>query len=82
MSKKVSNRTISSVVRETLLQRPFLLSAIKLGIINYSALARLLKRDIKANTEAIKAAILRERRRIANMEAFKEENVLSLLRKT
>lgn len=84
MDKNVPNRTksIARSVRELLLRRPFLLNALRLGVINYSALARLLKKEVRANIEAIKAAILREKERIATAEAAREKRILSLLKRT
>lgn len=84
MEKNVPNKTkpVAKSVRELLLLRPFLLNALRLGVINYSALARLLKKEIGASKEAIKAAILRERDRIATAEAVREREILSLLKRT
>jgi len=41
-----SRRSVAQLVRETLSMRPFLLDALKMGIVNYSALARVLQREI------------------------------------
>ncbi|MFQ6084918.1 MAG: hypothetical protein ACE5OY_01430 [Candidatus Bathyarchaeia archaeon] len=83
MRKNVVNRTKSTAqeVREVLLRRPFLMNALRLGIVNYSALARYLRREVRASTDAIKASILRERKRgIAEMAEEKE--ILDLLKRT
>jgi predicted amino acid-binding ACT domain protein len=81
---KAPNRTksITSAVREILLRRPFLLNAIKLGVVNYSALARYMQNEIKANVEAIKTAILRERSKLIATVAITEKDVLNLLKRT
>jgi aspartokinase len=81
---KVPNRTksITSAVREILLRRPFLLNAIKLGVVNYSALARYMQNEIKANVEAIKTAILRERSKLVATVTITEKDVLNLLKRT
>ena len=84
MSKNVLNKTksVAQSVRELLLRRPFLSNALRLGVVNYSALARLFRREIGASTEAIKAAILRERDRVMAVEAARERDILRLLRGT
>lgn len=84
MSKNVPNRTksVAEEVRELLLRRPFLMNALRLGVVNYSALARLLRGDIGASTEAIKAAIMREKRRRTAEEEAREKGILDLLKKT
>lgn len=57
------------------------MNALRLGIVNYSALARYLRREVRASTDAIKASILRERKRgIAEMAEEKE--ILDLLKRT
>jgi aspartokinase len=81
---KAPNRTksIASAVREILLRRPFLLNAIKLEVVNYSALARYMQNEIKANVDAIKTAILRERPKLIAAVTITEKDVLSLLKRT
>ena len=66
--------SISKVVQDLLVVRPCIIEAIKFGIVNYSALARLLLSDVKrrigedVKISSIKMAILRlaESRRVEN----------------
>ena len=59
----MSNNGVKSVakqVREAIQMRPSLLDALKMGIVNYSALARMLQGEIgQGSIEAVKAAVIR-----------------------
>ena len=62
MGYKDSDRTrsVAQIVRETIQKRPSLLDALKMKIVNYSALARMLQTEIgEGSLEAVKAAIIR-----------------------
>lgn len=74
---------MAQLVRETLSMRPFLLDALKMGIVNYSALARVLQREIgEGSLEAIKAAIIRVGEELVEEWGLREEEVLSILRES
>ena len=78
-----SRRSVAQLVREILSMRPFLLDALKMGIVNYSALARVLQREIgEGSLEAIKAAIIRVGEELVEEWGLREEEVLSILRES
>ncbi len=78
-----SRKSIAQLVREILSMRPFLLDALKMGIVNYSALARVLQREIgEGSLEAIKAAIIRVGEELVEEWGLREEEVLSILRES
>ncbi|NJE84633.1 ACT domain-containing protein [Thermococcus sp. CX2] len=54
-------RSITDVIREEIMRRPFVRECISLGIVNYSALARLLAEelDLDSSIPAIKMALIR-----------------------
>ncbi|MFQ6052750.1 MAG: hypothetical protein ACE5OO_00785 [Candidatus Bathyarchaeia archaeon] len=63
--------------------RPSLLDALKMRIVNYSALARMLQGEIGAGSvEAVKAAIIRVGEELAEERSLQEEKVLSILRES
>lgn len=84
MSKNPTNGTsVAEQVRKILMKRPFLMNAIKKGIVNYSALARLIKDEIKEGSiEAIKAAVIRQREEIGEKVGHQEERIMELLKNT
>jgi len=78
-----SRRSVAQLVREILSMRPFLLDALKMGIVNYSALARVLQREIgEGSLEAIKAAIIRVGEELVEEWGLREEEVLAILRES
>lgn len=78
-----AKKSVAQLVRETLSMRPFLLDALKRGIVNYSALARMLQREIgEGSLEAIKAAIIRVGEELVEEWGLREEEVLSILRES
>lgn len=80
---EASRKSIAQLVRENLSMRPFLLDALKMGIVNYSALARVLQREIgEGSLEAIKAAIIRVGEELVEEWDLREEEVLSILRES
>jgi hypothetical protein len=85
MSNNVLNepKSVAQLVKEILEKRPFLVDALRLNIANYSALSRLLYREIGVGSpEAVKAALLRARGEFAKRKGVQEEKVINLLRKT
>jgi len=78
-----SRKSVAQLVRETLSMRPFLLDALKMGIVNYSALARVLQREIgEGSLEAIKAAIIRVGEELVEEWGLREEEVLAILKES
>jgi hypothetical protein len=60
LSKDDGTKSVAQLVREVIQMRPSLLDSLKMGIVNYSALARMLQEEIgEGSTEAIKAAVIR-----------------------
>jgi len=85
MSNNVLNesKSVAQLVKEILEKRPFLVDALRLNIANYSALSRLLHREIGIGSpEAVKAALLRARGEFAKRKGVQEEKVINLLRRT
>ena len=63
--------------------RPSLLDALKMQIVNYSALARMLQTEIgEGSLEAVKAAIIRVSDELETESSLREEMVLSILRES
>ncbi|MFX0067490.1 MAG: hypothetical protein ACFFA1_00580 [Promethearchaeota archaeon] len=85
MNKNVINRTksIAQRVRDILTQRPFIISALRQDIINYTALARSLQEELgNGSVDAIKATIMREKESIAKKNGLREKEILKLLKNT
>jgi hypothetical protein len=82
----MSNNGVKSVakqVREAIQMRPSLLDALKMGIVNYSALARMLQEEIgQGSTEAVKAAVIRIAEELTNEKHLQEEEVRSILKES
>ena len=82
----MSNNGVKSVakqVREAIQMRPSLLDALKMGIVNYSALARMLQVEIgQGSTEAVKAAVIRIAEELAKERDLQEEEVRSILKES
>jgi hypothetical protein len=63
--------------------RPSLTDALKMRIVNYSALARMLQDEIKEGSlEAVKAALIRIGDEIQEERGLQEERVLSILKES
>jgi aspartokinase len=85
MNNNDSDRTksVAQLVRETINMRPSLLDALKMQIVNYSALARMLQTEIgEGSLEAVKAAIIRVSDELETESSLREEMVLSILRES
>ena len=83
MNDKGPGRTksVAQLVRETIRKRPSLLDALKMQIVNYSALARMLQVEIgEGSLEAVKAAIIRVSEELSKERGLQEEKVMSILR--
>lgn len=76
-------KSVAQLVRETIQMRPSLMDALKMRIVNYSALARMLQGEIgEGSLEAVKAAIIRVSDEIEAEKGLQEERVLSILRES
>ncbi|UCD44858.1 MAG: ACT domain-containing protein [Candidatus Bathyarchaeota archaeon] len=85
MGDQGSDRTksVAQLVRETIQMRPSITDALKMQIVNYSALARMLQTEIgEGSLEAVKAAIIRVSEELETEKGLQEEKVLSILRKS
>jgi hypothetical protein len=85
MNDSGSNKTksVAQQVRETIQMRPSLMDALKMQIVNYSALARMLQAEIgEGSLEAVKAAIIRVGEEVEAERGLQEERVLSILRES
>ncbi|MBD3172777.1 hypothetical protein GF326_09925 [Candidatus Bathyarchaeota archaeon] len=75
--------SIAQQVRDTLQMRPSLMDALNLKIVNYSALARLLQKEIgEGSIEAVKAAVIRIADEISVDRSLREEAVQSILKES
>jgi len=76
-------KSVAQLVRETIQKRPSLLDALKMQIVNYSALARMLQAEIgEGSLEAVKAAIIRVSDELETEMGLQEERILSILRES
>lgn len=76
-------KSIAKRVRETIQMRPSILDALKMRVVNYSALARRLKEEMgQGSVEAIKAAVIRIGEELASERDLQEERILSILRES
>jgi len=85
MARDGSDKTksVAQLVRDTIRMRPSIMDALKMGIVNYSALARMLQREIgSGSVEAVKAAIIRVSEELSAERGLREERVLSILRES
>ncbi|MBM3292728.1 ACT domain-containing protein [Candidatus Bathyarchaeota archaeon] len=85
MVKDAPDRTksIAQQVREVIQVRPSLLDSLKMGIVNYSALARMLQDEIgEGSTEAVKAAVIRVAEELEKEKKLQEEEVRIILKES
>ena len=76
-------KSVAQLVRETIQKRPSLLDALKMQIVNYSALARMLQAEIgEGSLEAVKAAVIRVSDELETEMGLQEERILSILRES
>jgi hypothetical protein len=74
-------KSVAQLVREAIQVRPSLLDALKMGIVNYSALARMLQDEIgEGSTEAVKAAVIRVAEDLSEERKLQEEEVRQILK--
>ncbi len=85
MNKDGPDRTksVAQLVRETIQMRPSLVDALKMQIVNYSALARMLQEEIgEGSLEAVKAAIIRISEDLEDDKNLQEDKVLKIMRES
>jgi len=83
MATDGSDRTksVAQRVRDIIRMRPSIVDGLKMGIVNYSALARMLQREMGSGSiEAVKAAVIRVSEELSAERGLTEEKVLSILR--
>ena len=74
-------KTVAQLIRDAVRMRPSVIDALKMRIVNFSALARMLQGEIgEGSLEAVKAAIIRVSEELADERGLQEERVLSILR--
>jgi hypothetical protein len=83
MSSDNGTKSVARLVREAIQMRPSLLDALKMGIVNYSALARMLQKDIgQGSIEAVKAAVIRIAEDLSKERTLQEEEVRGILKES
>ena len=76
-------KSVARLVREAIQMRPSLLDALKMGIVNYSALARMLQEEIgEGSTDAVKAAVIRIAGDLSKERRLQEEEVRGILKES
>ena len=85
MNKDGPDRTksVAQQVRETIQMHPSLMDALKMQIVNFSALARMLHKEIgEGSLEAVKAAIIRISEELKDDKNLQEDKVLKIMRES
>jgi len=77
MEQKISQKVFKYINR-----RPYIKEVIEQEIVNYSALARKIAKEIGANFEAVKASLLRHSKKIRKNREERERKIVELLRKS
>lgn len=76
-------KSVAQLVRDIIRMRPSIMDGLKMGIVNYSALARMLQSEVDSGSvEAVKAAIIRVSEELSTERGLQEERVLSILRES
>ena len=74
--------SISKEVKAYLKRKPYVQEAIEQEIVNYSALARKITKDLgNVNFEAVKSTIIRNAGKLRNKKNKREQKVINLLKK-
>ncbi len=80
LTNEGGTKSVARLVREAIQMRPSLLDALKMGIVNYSALARMLKEEIgEGSAEAVKAAVIRIAEDLSKERRLQEEEVRCII---
>lgn len=61
-------------------RHPYIQEALERKIVNYSALARIINKQVKANPEAVKAALLRLSKKLGKRKKDEEKKILTILK--
>lgn len=80
---ETKSNSVAEKVRDFIKRKPFIVEAMRNDIVNYTALARLIKKEVNPGSiDAIKVSIIREKEDISKEHGLQEGKILSLLRKT
>lgn len=71
---------IADLVKIYVKQRPYLQETLERGVVNYSALAREINKNLKVSPDAIKVALIRISRKLIKEKRATERKVLSILK--
>ncbi len=83
LDKNDGTKSVAQQVREAIRMRPSLLDSLKMGIVNYSALARMLQEEIgDGSIEAVKAAVIRIAEDLSKEWKLQEEEVRGILKES
>ncbi|MBI4167444.1 MAG: hypothetical protein HY515_00660 [Candidatus Aenigmarchaeota archaeon] len=82
MKKNVTNMTLHSKVRAYIENHPFISNMLAERIVNFSALARKMQKEIGGNAETIKVAIARESKNVVKFRGYDENRVIDILKKS
>jgi aspartokinase len=83
LDKNDGTKSVAQQVREAIRMRPSLLDSLKMGIVNYSALARMLQEEIgEGSIEAVKAAVIRIAEDLSKEWKLQEEEVRGILKES
>ena len=83
LNRDDGTKSVARLVREAIQMRPSLLDSLKMGIVNYSALARMLQEEIgEGSTEAVKAAVIRIAEDLSKDRRLQEEEVRGILKES
>ena len=75
-------QSISRQVLMYIQRKPYIQEAIENDIVNYSALARKISKEIKANFEAVKASLIRHAKKLRMEKKYRGKKIIKLLRKS
>lgn len=76
MEQSISQKVLKYI------KKPFVREMIEQEVLNYSALARKIAREINANTDAVKAALIRHAKKLRKEKVKREEKVKELLQQS
>jgi len=83
LNRDDGTKSVARLVREAIQMRPSLLDSLKMGIVNYSALARMLQEEIgEGSIEAVKAAVIRIAEDLSKERRLQEEEVRGILKES
>ncbi len=80
MKHNVTNETLHAKIRSYIGSHPFVSNVIAAGIVNYSALARRIQKEIGGNVGTIKVALARESKNTVRFMGYDDAKVTEFLR--